>query len=201
MGGVGEKGSQVLQTPNSPISESKVNYRRVLTLGLVILIVGGFILFLGMGLAKKEPPTGASGAARVNRPAGDFTLPLFSGGSITLSDLKGKPVVINFWASWCPPCREEAPILEEVWRRYRDKGVAFIGVDIQDTEADARAYLEEFGVTYPNGPDIGGRITIDYGVGGIPVTFFVNREGLIVSRWVGAINETTLVSRVEDLLR
>ncbi|MBI2832684.1 MAG: TlpA family protein disulfide reductase, partial [Chloroflexi bacterium] len=103
--------------------------------------------------------------------------------------------------SWCPPCREEAPILEEVWRRYQDKGVTFIGVDIQDAEADARAYIKEFGITYPNGPDIGGRITIDYGVGGIPVTFFVNREGLIVSRWVGAINERILVSRIEDLLR
>jgi len=178
-----------------------VNYRRVLVLSLVILAVVGFVALLWGGLARKEPLTGASGAARVNRPAADFTLPLFSGGSLTLSSLRGKPVVINFWASWCPPCREEAPILEEVWRRYRDKGVTFIGVDIQDAEADARAYIKEFGITYPNGPDIGGRITIDYGVGGIPVTFFVNREGLIVSRWVGAINERILVSRIEDLLR
>ncbi len=178
-----------------------MNYRRVLVLGLVILAVVGFVALLIGGLARKEPPTGASGAARVNRPADDFTLPLFNGGNVTLSSLRGKPVVINFWASWCPPCREEAPILEEVWRRYKDKGVTFIGVDIQDGEADARAYIKEFGITYPNGPDVGGKITIDYGVGGIPVTFFVNREGLIVSRWVGAINETILVSRIEDLLR
>ena len=178
-----------------------MNYRRGLLLGVVILAVVGFVALLWSGLARKEPLTGASGAARINRPAADFTLPLFSGGNLTLSSLRGKPVVINFWASWCPPCREEAPILEEVWRRYRDKGVTFIGVDIQDAEADAQAYIEEFGITYPNGPDIGGRITIDYGVGGIPVTFFVNREGLIVSRWVGAINERILVSRIEDLLR
>lgn len=178
-----------------------MNYRRALVLALVIVGIGGFIFLLWGGLAGNEPPTGSSGAARVNRPAGDFTLPLFSGGSITLSDLRGKPVVINFWASWCPPCREEAPVLEEVWRRYQDRGVTFIGVDIQDTEADARAYIREFGITYPNGPDTGGRITIDYGVGGIPVTFFVNREGLIVSRWVGAISEAVLVNRIEDLLR
>ena len=178
-----------------------MNYRRGLLLGVVILAVVGFVALLWGGLARKEPLTGASGAARVNRPAADFTLPLFSGGNLTLSSLRGKPVVINFWASWCPPCREEAPILEEVWRRYKDKGVTFIGVDIQDAEADARAYIKEFGITYPNGPDIGGRITIDYGVGGIPVTFFVNREGLIVSRWVGAINERVLVPRIEDLLR
>ena len=178
-----------------------MDYRRGLLLGVVILAVVGFVALLWGGLARKEPLTGASGAARVNRPAADFTLPLFSGGNLTLSSLRGKPVVINFWASWCPPCRAEAPILEEVWRRYKDKGVTFIGVDIQDAEADAQAYIEEFGITYPNGPDIGGRITIDYGVGGIPVTFFVNREGLIVSRWVGAINERILVSRIEDLLR
>jgi cytochrome c biogenesis protein CcmG, thiol:disulfide interchange protein DsbE len=178
-----------------------VDYRRVLVLSLVVLAVVGFVVLLWGGLARKEPLTGASGIARVNRPAEDFTLPLFSGGNITLSSLRGKPVVINFWASWCPPCREEAPILEEVWRRYKDNGVTFIGVDIQDAETDALAYIKEFGITYPNGPDIGGKITIDYGVSGIPVTFFVNREGLIVSRWVGAINERILVSRIEDLLR
>ncbi|MBI4296185.1 MAG: TlpA family protein disulfide reductase [Chloroflexi bacterium] len=152
-------------------------------------------------MARKEPLTGASGVARVSRPSADFTLPLFSGGNLTLSSLRGKPVVINFWASWCVPCREEAPILERTWRLYKDKGVTFIGVDIQDRESDARAYIKEFGITYPNGPDIGGKFTIDYGVSGIPVTFFVNREGLIVSRWVGAINERILVSRIEDLLR
>lgn len=178
-----------------------MNYRRIVVLSVVTLAVAGLIALIAVGLVRKEPLTGASGAARVNRPAADFTLPLFSGGEITLSSLRGKPVVINFWASWCPPCREEAPILEKVWRQYRNKEVTFIGVDIQDAEGDARAYIKEFGITYPNGPDIGGRITIDYGVSGIPVTFFVNREGRIVSRWVGAINEPLLVARIEELLR
>lgn len=178
-----------------------MNYRRIVVLSVVTLAVAGLIALIAVGLVRKEPLTGASGAARVNRPAADFTLPLFSGGEITLSSLRGKPVVINFWASWCPPCREEAPILEKVWRQYRNKEVTFIGVDIQDAEGDARAYIKEFGITYPNGPDIGGRITIDYGVSGIPVSFFVNREGRIVSRWVGAINEPLLVARIEELLR
>ena len=175
--------------------------RRTLVFALVILTVMGFVALLWIGATRKEPLTGASGVARVNRAATDFTLPLFDGGSIALSSLKGKPVVINFWASWCPPCREEAPILEAVWRRYKDKNVAFIGVDIQDKEADARAYIKEFGITYPNGPDLGGKITVDYGVSGIPVTFFVNREGRIVSRWVGAIDERLLVARIEELSR
>ncbi len=177
-----------------------MNIRRFLIPGVVILVIAGFAALLAVGLFMKEPLTGASGAARVSRPASDFTLPLFNGGEITLSSLRGKPVVINFWASWCPPCREEAPILEKVWRLYREKGVTFIGVDLQDTEAEALAYIEEFDITYPNGPDLDGRITIDYGVGGIPVTFFIDGEGMIISRWVGAINENMLVERIEELL-
>ncbi len=178
-----------------------MNYRRVLVPGIIIFAIVGFIGLFLVGLIIKEPLTGASGAARVNSPAADFTLPLFSGGEFTLSSLKGKPVVINFWASWCPPCRVEAPILEKVWQLYKDEGVTFVGVDIQDTEEDARAFIQKFGITYPNAKDASGRVTIDYGVSGIPVTFFVNREGLIVSRWVGAINETLLVARVEEILR
>ncbi|MEE8413493.1 MAG: TlpA disulfide reductase family protein [Dehalococcoidales bacterium] len=177
-----------------------MNFSRFLVPGIVILVIAGFAALLAFGLFAKEPLTGASGAARVNRPAAEFTLQLFSGDEITLSSLKGKPVVINFWASWCPPCRDEAPVLEEIWQLYRERGVTFIGVDIQDKEEDALAYIEEFGITYPNGQDINGRITIDYGVSGIPLTFFIDRDGLIVSRWVGAISENLLVARIEELL-
>lgn len=178
-----------------------MNYRRFLVPGVVILVILGFGVVLAAGLTMKEPLTGASGSARVNRPAADFTLPLFDGGELTLSSLKGQPVVINFWASWCPPCREEAPVLERVWRLYEERGVTFIGVDIQDTEEDARAFIREFDITYPNGRDLKGRITIDYGVGGIPVTFFIDREGLIASRWVGSLNEDLLVARIVELLK
>lgn len=167
----------------------------------VSVLVLGFLALIAFGLTRQEAPTGASGAARVNRPASDFTLPLFSGSSIKLSSLHGRPVVINFWASWCPPCRDEAPILEKVWRNYKDRGVMFIGIDIQDREAAARAYIKEFDITYPNGPDLSGKLTIEYGVSGIPVTFFINREGKIVSRWVGAINEKLLVARIEEIMR
>ncbi len=177
-----------------------MNIRRFLVPGVVILVIAGFAALLAAGLSMDEPLTGASGAARVSRPANDFTLPLFSGGEITLSSLKGDPVVINFWASWCDPCRDEAPALEKAWQLYRDRGVTFIGVDLQDTEEAALAFIEEFGITYPNGPDLNGRIMIDYGVGGIPVTFFVDREGMIASRWVGPVDENMLVERIEELL-
>ncbi|HIP71854.1 MAG TPA: TlpA family protein disulfide reductase, partial [Anaerolineae bacterium] len=94
--------------------------------------------------------------------APDFTLTSFDGETITLSELRGQVVIINFWASWCPPCREEAPYLEATWRKYKDQGVVFIGVDYVDTETAALAYIEEFDITYFNGPDVGTRISYDY---------------------------------------
>ena len=106
-------------------------------------------------------------------------------------------MIINFWASWCPPCREEAKILEEVWRAYKSKGVLFIGVGIQDTIEDAESYLELFNISYPNGLDHDGRITVDYGVIGLPVTFLINERGVVETRWVGAITESELVSWLE----
>ncbi|MDP6647203.1 MAG: TlpA disulfide reductase family protein [Dehalococcoidales bacterium] len=175
--------------------------RRILVLSLIILTVVGFVALLWGGLAEKEPLTGRSGAALLNNLAPDFTLPLFSEDNFTLSNLEGKPVVINFWASWCPPCRREAPALEKVWQLYKDKDVIFIGVNTQDSEADAQTFITEFSITYPNGPDVDGKITIDYGVSGLPVTFFTNREGRITNLWVGAISEGLLIAHIEEILQ
>ena len=91
--------------------------------------------------------------------------------------------------------------LEKVWQLYKDKDVIFIGVDVQDRAADAQTFITEFGITYPNGPDAGSKISIDYGVSGLPVTFFTNREGRIISRWVGAISEGLLIAHIEEILQ
>ena len=84
------------------------------------------------------------------RPAPAFTLDLFSGESLRLADLRGRPVLINYWAAWCPPCRDEAPVLERVWQEYQAKGLVFIGVDIWDSEDEARKFLDRYGIIYPN---------------------------------------------------
>jgi cytochrome c biogenesis protein CcmG/thiol:disulfide interchange protein DsbE len=139
------------------------------------------------------------------RPAPEFELVLFdqqsgAGGRWRLSDQLDRPVVVNFWASWCIPCEDEAPVLEQAARRYRDR-VAFVGVDVQDSDDNARAFLRRFGVTYPNGPDPGGEISIDYGMSGVPETYFISGDRKIVRKWAGPLDEARLTAFVEELLR
>ena len=172
---------------------------KALSIGVISLTIAGFLVLMAFGLLNNAPVTERSGFTRVQKPAPDFTLPRFDGGELTLSQNQGQAVVVNFWASWCPPCREEAPVLERIWRAY-DDDVLFVGVDIQDTEENARAYLGEYDVTYPNVLDTDGKVTVDYGVIGIPVTFFVSRDGIVERRFVGAVKETQLVAWVDELI-
>ncbi|MFQ5829209.1 MAG: TlpA family protein disulfide reductase [Candidatus Methylomirabilia bacterium] len=137
----------------------------------------------------------------VGRPAPPFTLELFDGGSVSLAELRGQVVVVNFWASWCfPACYEEAPVLETGWRRYKDLGVVVLGVDIQDREEPAREFLERFSISFANGPDPTGKISVDYGVYGVPETFFIDKAGTIRFKHVGAVNEDLFRSQVTRLL-
>jgi cytochrome c biogenesis protein CcmG, thiol:disulfide interchange protein DsbE len=137
----------------------------------------------------------------VGRQAGDFTLSLFDGGEFSLTEQHGRVVVINVWSSWCmPACYNEAPALEAAWQRYRDRGVRFVGVNYQDRVADARGFLTRFGHTFPHGPDVGSKISIEYGVRGVPETFFIDREGRLAYRHVGEISLPILVQQIEQLL-
>jgi cytochrome c biogenesis protein CcmG/thiol:disulfide interchange protein DsbE len=137
----------------------------------------------------------------LGRPAAPFSLSLFDGGRFSLAEARGKVVVVSFWASWCIPCREEAPLLESAWRMYRDRGVVFVGVNFQDEETAARAFIAEFSLTFPNGRDEGSRIAVDYGVYGIPELFLITRGGQIASKHVGLIGEATLRARLADALQ
>lgn len=179
--------------------EPKIFFRRSV-IALVAFVVIGFLGLLVWGMLNKEPITGLSGITMVDRPAPDFILQTFQGVTISLADLRGRPMVINFWASWCPPCRDEAPLLERTWRAYKNRGLIFLGVNIQDRKEDAVNYLREFDITFPNGPDPAGEITINYGVSGLPVTFFVSRDGKVVRRWVGALEHSVLIRSIEEIM-
>ena len=137
----------------------------------------------------------------VGRPAAEFALTAFDGKPVSLASLRGQVVVLNFWASWCfPACYEEAPVLEAGWRAYRERGVVVLGVDIQDTEEAARRFIERFGLTFPNAPDPGGKVSIDYGVYGVPETFVIDRSGRIRAKHVGAATERFFQEKVDPLL-
>ena len=137
----------------------------------------------------------------IGTPAPLFTLQSFDGRQITLDNLKGKVVVLNFWASWCyPDCYEEAPVLEGGWKEYQ-KDVMVIGVDIQDTLEAASKFINQFALTFPNGPDPAGKIAVDYGVYGVPETFFIDKRGIIRKKHVGAVTEAVFRGEVEKLLK
>lgn len=137
----------------------------------------------------------------VGRPAPGFTLTTFGGEPLSLEAYRGQIVVLNFWASWCyPACYEEAPVLEQGWRQWRDRGVVVLGLDIQDTDDKAKKFIADFGLTFPNARDVTGKVSIDYGVFGVPETFFIDRQGRIRARHVGAVTPDVFRSTVQRLL-
>jgi len=147
------------------------------------VVVVGLLFLLWFGLQQKE----IAGSKVVNVPftvAPDFSLGLFTGSSFTLSSAltTGKPVVVNFWASWCGPCADEAPVLQDGARRYGDQ-VTFVGVDVQDLDSDAQAFLTKYGITYQNGSGNAGPISVQYGMRGVPETYFIAPDGRLIRKW------------------
>ena len=161
----------------------------------------GLLVLLWLGMAQRQRGTAGEASAPF-RQAPEFELGLFDGGTFRLSEAlaAGKPVMVNFWASWCVPCREEAPLLEATWKKYRDR-VAFVGVDVQDTEAEARAFLRQYGITYPNGAGNSGAISISYGMRGVPETYFIAPDGRVVRKWNGPLGAAGLEQFLGELLR
>lgn len=182
---------------------SEARKRGFIALGalLSIVVVGG-LFWLALTLVSQE-----GARPRPGTPAPDFELRLFEGYRagypevLRLSDLRGKVVVINFWASWCEECYKEAAALERIWREYRDRGVVFIGVDYLDTEAPALTYLKQFDITYPNGLDVQQRIAKAYRITGVPETFFIDRDGLVAEVVIAPLSEADLRRRLDALLR
>ena len=160
-------------------------------LAIVVVVVAGFGALFAFGL--RNPVDRDIPANRVGKTMPDFEMPLFEryaeeyGPTFKVSENLGKPMVINFWASWCPPCQYEAPVLEAGWQEYGNE-VLFVGVDTQDSgnEADARAFIENHGLTFPNGKDESSRIGIDYGLFGLPETFFIRADGTLLSKPFGS---------------
>jgi len=161
---------------------------------VAVVVILAFLGLMAWGLVQ------AATGPRETGMAPDFTLNTFDGETIKLSELRGQVVVINIWASWCTTCREEAAYLEQTYRKYKDRGVVFIGVDYVDTEPDALAYIAEFDITYPNGPDLGSRIAQMFHMQGVPETYFVDQQGRLRGNHIGAVAPPQLEVKIEALL-
>lgn len=165
----------------------------------ILPVALGFLVLatlFSIGLVQGGAHLGAPGL-RPGRVAPDFSLTTFDGAIVRLSDYRGRPVVLNFWASWCPPCRAEAPALSKVATVKSDQ-VAFLGIDVRDREAKARAFVTEFAVPYPNGPDPGG-VEAQYRGVGIPYTVFIAADGTVKRVWLGPLDEQRLIAFLEEL--
>jgi len=174
-----------------------------LGIGLALILLLGSLFWWG---TRRDATALPSQLAQGRKPAPDFSLPMLKpyraewGDTLTLSKLVGKkPIVLNFWASWCPPCRRESPLLEATWRRYKDR-VLFVGVDFQDGEEAALAFIKEFSLTFPSGADPRGTVGVDYGVYGLPETFFITPQGQVLIRHVGEMNAQQLEGYLKRLL-
>ena len=177
-----------------------------LLLGAALPVLA-LLALLGWAAAKSGGNPGSMGVNREfgqvqvsPKPAQAFSLELLDGTAFTLDDLRGKVVMLDFWASWCAPCRYEAPLLAEVYRGYAGQPVEFVGIDIWDQRQSAIDHVRRYGVTYPNVVDDKGTVAISYGVRGIPEKFFIDQEGTVVRKFVGPVSEETLRSALDALL-
>ena len=169
-----------------------------------LLAAAALALAMAVGCGgEAQPATGEP-----DRPAPGFELTLFGnenhaeGSTLSLSDLAGRPVVINFWYPSCPPCRLEMPDLEAASRRHAPSGVAFVGIQslVLDTVDDGQQFIDEFGITYAVGPDRAGEILIDYEVNGFPTTVFVDSDHRVVRKWAGVLDGEKLDELIAEIV-
>jgi cytochrome c biogenesis protein CcmG/thiol:disulfide interchange protein DsbE len=164
-------------------------------LALTLALIAPILALLAFGFSRDARYIASP---LIAKPAAPFTVTLFDGRKLTLDDLRGKAVFLNFWASWCLPCRQEARDLEAAWQKVKERDMVFLGVALQDTDTNSREFLKEFNITYPNGRDEAGKIGIDYGTWGIPESFFIDPAGRITYKHVGAIRASLVVAKLEE---
>jgi len=178
--------------------------RRWSGLILALAILGGAWTWMSRLPAVATTNGAPPPSPREGFSAPDFTLDLLGGGQVRLADLRGKVVMVNFWATWCPPCRAEMPAIEKIYRAYKDLGLEVLAVNTtdQDSESAAADFIEEFGLTFPVPLDRTGAVSASYILRGLPSTYFIDRKGVIRAVVVGGpMSEALIQSKVEELLK
>jgi cytochrome c biogenesis protein CcmG/thiol:disulfide interchange protein DsbE len=196
-------------TPSSGLPEPpwRASRWKSFVVGLVAAFVVAAIVAWALavrddGDASPRPPgrVASPDVAEAGDPAPDFALPTLDGEQVRLSDLRGRPVVVNFWASWCNPCREEFPLLAGALDEHETAELAVVGVTYRDIESDSRAFVDEFGASWPQAVDEDTEVARAYGVRAIPQTFFIDRDGTIAARVFGFSSERALEEPLATIL-
>jgi len=180
------------------------------TLSAILVICAAFLVFLPHQAEAQVSPE----AARALRDANiqvlgqridprDFTLPLLTGGNATLSSYRGKVVILNFWATWCPPCRVEMPSMETLYQRFNAQGLEILAVDIGENASTVQQFIRSAGYTFPVLLDSANRVSSVYGIEAIPTTYIIDREGKIIGRVVGSImwDNQRVIAAIDALLK
>jgi len=152
------------------------------------------------------PASHPSSDPLIGHPAPNFSLAMLSPqtgkSDLSLTNFKGSPIVLNFWASWCEPCKEEAPLLESTWKGLHDQGknIVFLGIDFQESTHDGSGFLQQYSITYPAGLDTDGSIASKYHVTSLPQTIFINRNGIVMGRVAQQLTDHTLSTNLQQIL-
>lgn len=168
----------------------------VWVIALAFLLLTGFLILIALGLGRVQ-----SGPITVGQKVPDIELTTFNNQILRTSEMQNKIVVINFWASWCKPCEQEAAELEQAWQQYKTDGkVVFLGVDYVDTETEAQGYLQKFKISYPNGPDLRTKISQMFRIRGVPETYIIDQTGKLVYIKIGPFTSLNEITSVIDPL-
>ncbi|MGI9060932.1 MAG: TlpA family protein disulfide reductase [Ktedonobacteraceae bacterium] len=198
--------AELAEAGNPPVQEpmqKNKRRRKILIFSMVSLLnVTLLVLLLTQLLTPASTPVADP---LVSHPAPDFSLAMLlhnSKNTLSLSNFKGKPIVLNFWASWCAPCKEEVPLLESTWKHMQTqrKDVVFLGIDFQDSSDNALSFLQQNSITYSNVLDVSGSVASTYGVTALPQTIFINRHGIVISRVARELTNQTLASNLQLIL-
>lgn len=157
------------------------------------------LLVVGLGVGLLRGRSDAQGGPLVGKPAPNFTLQTLDGGTLSLASLKGRPVVLNYWASWCIPCREEAPLLRDLAERQSPGGLAVVGVVYADKVDKARAFRDEYALAFPSLMDVNLKTAINYGVGAVPETFFIDKAGVVRGYDKGGLTNDSLTEGLSSI--
>lgn len=185
---------QAQQTPkrsNNGKPKLKVNVTYVAIAAVVLIFLGG------IAWSASATPSGPVGG----KPAPDFTGTDLAGNRVSLQDFRGKPVLLNMWASWCPPCKQEVPELEEFYKEYAPKGVAVLTVNMNEDKATVASFVAQQKVTFPVVLDESGKIGELYHVDGIPASFFIDKDGILRAVRVGGMTKTEMINRISTLMQ